>query len=59
MSSLKETGSLSIREQKAQQLKLTQLKEAAKDTKTKELYLQCLSEIKNEAGAKWNKAYDQ
>lgn len=36
----------SVRDKKAKQLKLTQLKQEAKNTMTKEVYEQCMKEIK-------------
>ena len=46
MNKAKEPPVETVRDKKAKQLKMTALKQEAKDTKTKQIYEQCLQEIK-------------
>ena len=45
--------SISVRDAKRQQLKLTKQRQEAKDTKTKAIYQECLSEMKRDGLGRW------
>lgn len=44
---------MSVRDAKRQQLKLTKQRQEAKDTKTKAIYQECLSEMKRDGIGRW------